>query len=234
MNYMDSPRNISVKEGRKSFIFVYKNGGIIINGYKLPKVKPDMEIPEQIGNKKVIGIAKYAFEYCSSLRSVYMSGGIDKIGFRAFFGCVNLEEVVFPETLKVIGCQAFFNCKKLKEVNLPKQLRVIDGAAFHGCKSLKKVAFPDNIEIIRSSFVSCSSLESVTLPANLKELGGGAFSNCDRLQEVTFSDKMTPKNLMDMKIGHGVFQYDPLLENSDGNVIVGKKYTGKSVRCANG
>ena len=32
---------------------------------------------------------------------------------------------------------------------------------------------------------------------------------------------MTSKNLMDMKIGHGVFQYDRLLENSDGNVIVG-------------
>ena len=125
MNDMDSPRNISVKEGRKSFIFVYKNGGIIINGYKLSKVKPDMEIPEQIGNKKVIGIAKYAFEYCSSLRSVYMSGGIEKIGFRAFFGCVNLEEVVFPETLKVIGCQAFFNCKKFK-IMLPAGLRRSD------------------------------------------------------------------------------------------------------------
>ena len=111
MNDMDNLRNISVKEGRNRFVFVYKNGGIIINGYKLSIEKPDMEIPEQIGNRKVIEIAKRAFEYCTSLRSVHMAGGIEKIGFRAFFGCVNLEEVVFPETLKTIDWQAFFNCK---------------------------------------------------------------------------------------------------------------------------
>ena len=227
MNALDGIKRISVKEGRNRFVFVYKDGGIIINGYKLAEAEPDMKIPEKIGNRKVIGIAEHAFEDCTSLRSVYMAGGIGQIGFRAFFGCANLEKVIFPETLKIIKWQAFYDCNNLKELHLPKKLLIINDSAFYGCKRLKKVVFPDNLEIIRcSSFDHCSSLEFVVFSANLKELGSGAFSNCGKLREVKFSDQMTPQALMNMKVGRGVFQNDPLLEDTEGNVIVGNVMFG--------
>ncbi len=116
---------------------------------------------------RVTGIAKGAFQDCSTLKKLILSDGIKKLQSSAFKGCINLETVKIPESIQFDGNSqsAFEGCSKLSEVDMPKQASgTISGRMFQGCASLKSIKIPSGIRMLNTSvFHDCTELKSIVI-----------------------------------------------------------------------
>ena len=169
-----------------------------------------VEIPEKIDGKTVTAIGKFAFSYCTSIKSVTIPegvtsieldafgnctslesvtilDGVTSIGGAAFYNCTSLESVTIPDSVTSIGAEAFYNCTNLKNVTIPEGVTDIGSFAFYKCKNLKSVIIPKGVTSISMNvFNSCTSLESIMFEeiSQLTEIGGEAFDDCTSLERV--------------------------------------------------
>ncbi len=135
-----------------------KDNEIVINGYIANPVH--LNIPEKIGKRTVVAIAKDAFNDCASLESISL-----------------------PGTLKEIGSFAFRNCTSLKSIELPESVKVISSYMFEGCKSLESVTVSNGTTEIGSyAFANCTSLLRIEIPKTVKTVGSFAFMNDTKLK----------------------------------------------------
>lgn len=118
----------------------------------------EVEIPDKINDKKVIGIEQYAFR----------KKGITK--------------VKMPNTITSIGDFAFLE-NELTEVKLPSDLKTIGYGAFETNK-LKNVIIPDKVEKIGHYAFYENDLESFTVGKSVKEINLFALSKNPNLKEV--------------------------------------------------
>lgn len=86
----------------------------------------------------VTGIDSYAFEGCSSLKSVKFvyAAELTTIGKGAFKNCTSLSEMEIPSNLTHIGDEAFQNTA-LGTITLGRGVTEIGNNAFSGCRNLK-------------------------------------------------------------------------------------------------
>ena len=115
--------------------------------------------------KGAVEIGDRAFSYSSTLRNVYLSDKLKKIGGVEFWDCNNLECLVLPDSVTDIGeyafsqsgikyilggknaqygQQMFLNCKKLTLVQLSDAVQYLPKQFFKGCTSLEKLYLPEN------------------------------------------------------------------------------------------
>lgn len=147
-----------------------------------------------------------SFSGCSSLETVELPDGLQKIGDNAFNGLKAFKTITIPKTVKVIGYNAFNGATALEEVKFATytegenagkcDLAYIYYQAFAGT-ALKTFAFPE------------STVESIDLGDNEKgtvtdAAKGRLFLNCTYLTEVILSNSVT-------KIDY-VFKGAPALE----------------------
>lgn len=93
------------------------------NGYVVAKyVQKDnteiteIEISAEYCGKPVVEIRSNAFINASTLQSVTVSEGVQRIGETAFAGCIRLISISLPASLEAIGSGAFYKCETLREV----------------------------------------------------------------------------------------------------------------------
>lgn len=84
-----------------------------------------------------------AFQYCTSLKSVTISGSVMEIGGQAFMGCMSLESVNIEEGVTKIGEGVFDSCTSLTSIMLPSSMTEIRCLTFSNCTSLESVTFAD-------------------------------------------------------------------------------------------
>ena len=114
----------------------------------------------------VTSIEDNAFEYCRSLTSVTIGGGVISIGNQAFKGCNSLMEVTIINGVTSIG-----------------------SSAFNGCSSLTSIIIPESVTSIgNNAFSYCSSLTNVTIGSGVTSIEVFAFAKCDSLTGVTFEN----------------------------------------------
>ena len=63
------------------------------------------------------------------------------IGNFAFDRCSSLKSVTIPSSVTIIGQSAFDRCSSLKSVTIPDSVTIFRDAAFFNCKSLTTVTF---------------------------------------------------------------------------------------------
>lgn len=106
------------------------------------------------------------FSGCTGLTSVSVkisSGG--KIGTYAFNNCSSLKTVNIPEGTSLIDTYAFYGCKALPEISIPASVTEIGNHAFRNCSSLSTVVIPSTVKTMGSSvFNGCSGLTEITVP----------------------------------------------------------------------
>lgn len=175
----------------------------------------------------VNGSGTFAFNDCSSLRSITLPSSIVGIGSWAFGGCTSLERISNIEQVTRLSQYAFSNTPALRiEVSLPN-LTSIAAAAFSR-SGVTKILNLGNITSTPTGsnhnsgysigvFGSCPNLESIVLPSTLTSLGTFAANKCPNLRSVDF-------NHAACSIGNNAFQDDVSLaelKNVDGITGIG-------------
>eukprot|EP00957_Ditylum_brightwellii_P050959 3865102-Ditylum_brightwellii.AAC.1 len=89
-----------------------------------------------------IEIGKYAFYYCSELRSIIIPEGVEEVGKEAFVSCSRLSKVDLPSSFKQIKSGAFNGCGELTSSFIPEGVEVVDNDVFGGCEKLVDVKLP--------------------------------------------------------------------------------------------
>lgn len=68
-------------------------------------------------------ICDQAFEYCKSLRQIYIPDKVTSIGDWAFYDCESLRQINIPDSVTSIGDEAFTGCESLQTILIPRGSR---------------------------------------------------------------------------------------------------------------
>lgn len=147
-----------------------EDGTLEIMSYKGGAPDGLVEIPAQIGKKKVTQIAYRALgtDYAANsrirdarraIRSVRIPETIKEVPKYLLSHSVNLVRVELCEGVSVIGQGAFRNCPQLKEAIFPSTLTRIEDEAFSSCPQLQTtIDLLEGVSIEGSAFCGCSAL----------------------------------------------------------------------------
>ena len=120
----------------------------------------------------------------ATLKNVNITGDLD-IGSSAFNGCSYIETVTISGKVSIIESNAFKGCSSLREVAFPESLTAIKDMAFHNCSSLAEIIIPDSVQSIGgSAFYGCSSVLRARIGKSVEKIGSNAFFGCLKLVEV--------------------------------------------------
>lgn len=139
----------SVEEAQAmGFTFSAYEDGLQIDSFENKMFKSEINVPEQIGEFKVLKIGDNAFKGESNLKKVTLPNTITDIGDYAFSGCTNLVECN-AEGLETIGNYAFNKCTSLTNFKFDS-IRSLGSGAFMYCEGLE--------------IVDCKALETMGAP----------------------------------------------------------------------
>lgn len=159
-------------EGEFEYCYVSYYGGAEIIGYTGDGV--EVEIPESLGEYKVVSISDDVFNGYSSLKTIKLPSGIVKIYPGNFENCENLTDI------QVAQGNPYFWSKDgvlYMEQNL---FRCPQG------KSGSIALSEDVTGIAYRAFFGCDKIESVRLSAAVEgsECSGGSFAYCENLRKI--------------------------------------------------
>lgn len=120
------------------FTFSSYEDGLQIDSFENKQIKSEINVPEKIGDFKVL-----------------------KIGTGVFKNQTNLKKITLPSTVTEIGESAFSDCTNLSEIVAPGEMVEIGNNAFDGCSILTtKIRTSENkpVSIAQSAFDDCSEI----------------------------------------------------------------------------
>ena len=94
-------------------------------------------------------VPTYAFYYCDSVIEIIIPSTVTSIGDYSFMECIHITEYILPEGLTSIGIGAFANNDRLSSINLPSTLNSIGEQAFLECAFLDNITIPEGITEIK-------------------------------------------------------------------------------------
>lgn len=107
---------------------------------------------EEIVLENTTEIGSYAFNSCSSLKSITLPSTLTTINDWAFSYCSSLSSVVLPSSLSVIRAYAFYNCPSLMSIVLPSSLTSIESEAFANCNKLYEIYNLSSLPLVKGSW----------------------------------------------------------------------------------
>lgn len=131
----------------------------------------------------------YAFNECTALSSVSIPSTVTGIGSIAFGKCTALENITIPAS--VTDFSSAFYMSGLKNVTLSKGIKTISAKAFEKCVSLESVNIPESVtKIDMGAFDGCEKLEDIDIPESVTSIGTHAFANCPNVKLWVFEDSV--------------------------------------------
>lgn len=169
---------------------------IVISLEGSQKYEGALTIPSTVTYKgreySVEGISACAFEDCTNLTSITVSGGVYYINEYAFSGCTNLETVNVTKDMRFVSTHAFDNTKWFD--SQPDGLVYIGSAAYKYKGSMPEgtgITIQDGtISISGEAFMNCANLISVSMPSTLTSIDYFAFKNCEKLASVSVPESV--------------------------------------------
>lgn len=105
--------------------------------------------------------------YKDKIEHVVFTGGVTKVGAKAFEDYDWLETVDFGDSMREIGKRAFYDCNDIVEIRLPETFRIFGEESFRNCASLKRVICEGGIvPSFKSGCLFTGSYISVFYPPN--------------------------------------------------------------------
>lgn len=147
----------------------------------------------------ILEIGQFAFAR-SSLTSIALPQGLEKIDYGAFYYCGQLEEVSLPDSVLCVEPKAFDHSLWVENFladgdgdgGAKESDFLISGGvlvAYRGQNTEVKV--PAGVRVIAGeAFRGHEEIEKLSLPDSLRVIGEGAFEGCGGLGEVSFGKKV--------------------------------------------
>lgn len=200
------------------FTFSSYEDGLQIDSFENKQFKSEINVPEQIGDFKVLKINSEVFKGKTNIKKVTLPGTITAIERSSFIGCTNLESVIIPDGVKSIDESAFEDCSRLASVYLPDSVTNLGKYAFRDCTGLKSLNIPRNLTSVYptalykagaedSVLTVCRNpddnklgyahefdnmqFEHIVFTDGVTEIGERVFSNNDIIKSVTLPDGLT-------------------------------------------
>lgn len=161
---------------------VYANG---TNGFY---VESNLENIEFGSGLKTVGPCAF---FCNKkLKSINFTGNnLNLIDNGAFQDCTSLIEVNLTGNNLTIGGWAFYNDTALESVTLGSGVKTIQSNAFRYCSAMEYVSIGNDVETIEySAFHNATSLDILVLGKNLKRMDSTAFSDYGNLTVYCYED----------------------------------------------
>ena len=157
------------------------------------------ELTEVVLPSTIKRIERFAFSYCSNLRSINIGRAVTFIGTAAFNECtaldvVNIEDLAAWCTVELenylssplTNGRLFVNGQEVQDLVIPESVQQVNNDVFGMCRSLKSVTIPGSLSIIgEDAFWGCENLRSVTVNGRVDELGEFSFAYNDYLESFT-------------------------------------------------
>ena len=161
---------MSVQEAQAmGFTFASYQDGLEITGFENKMFKSTINVPEQIGDFKVIRIGNNAFANQTNLKEITLPNTIIEIGNNSFEGCTSLTTFDSNAKLHKIGARAFLNCTKLSSITLNTasdfSMEIVRDALYFSSHKGRK-----SCDLTISPFIGCNSLEEVTIDGDITSL----------------------------------------------------------------
>lgn len=137
-----------------------------------------LEIPQNV--KLLDGHSNHTLSGMSSLKTLVLNDGLEKIGMTEFTSLPALETINIPKTVTEMGDSLFVGLTKLKSVAFEDGLSTIGDNLFQG-SGLEQVTIPNSIKNIPSSlFIGAQNLNLIVLPEEVDCIGGPGAFDCGR------------------------------------------------------
>lgn len=105
------------------------------------------------------GYEKSPFFLNTDIQNLVVEEGVTSLGDYAFQECTSLKTLQLPSTLEVIQNSAFEDCTALSSIHIPENVTTIGPWAFQNCSGIDCIYFPESLTSIQSNaFVSCTNL----------------------------------------------------------------------------
>lgn len=132
------------------------------------------------------------YEYSAMTKAV-IGDCVTSIGSYAFNNCTSLRSVTIPDSVTNIGSTAFGSCSGLTSISIPATVTSIGDYAFQACSSLTSATISNGvISIGESAFWECTGLTSIEIPSSVTSISNGAFYGCSGLTSVTINATTPP------------------------------------------
>jgi hypothetical protein len=166
----------------------YIVSGVSGNKYSLVSYDVPQFYADENGKELPVKEIGYeAFKECSSLYSITLPEGLEKIGERAFKGC-SFEQITLPQTLTEISRAAFAMCENLTEITIPQSVTTLGVQTFAYCTHLQKAyvranitdlpygTFINSVVSSGSDYYTNTALTEVYLSATITKINSNALS----------------------------------------------------------
>ena len=175
--------------------FAVYEEGLQVTGFENVNFQANINVPEQIGDFKVLSIGDNVFKNQTNLKSITVPDTVKSIGDNTFSGCTNLASIDLGNGLLSIGSSAIAECTSLKSIDIPGSIETWGESVFSGCTGLENVRFKDGLSSIGSkAFSGCSKLDNVTIIGSIKSISEEAFTGCTGLSNLRFEEGVTVIN----------------------------------------
>lgn len=119
----------------------------------------------------VVSIEPHAFQNDNTIKRLYVSDGVEKIGDYAVNTCLSLTKVFLPNSVTVIGKASFAYCEKLEMITLGAGITQIPDYAFYHTSSFT-VEYSGSEDKWKSVIIGNKNVDKNDV--SLFSLGGGA------------------------------------------------------------
>ena len=155
---------------------------------------------DQSGSLDVESIGDYAFEGCSSLKTIIIPKYVSEMGSKVFQDCTNLESIRISASVSKIGSRMFAGCPNLKSIVVEEGNEKYDSR--ENCNAIVETAtntlvcgtenstIPSTITAIGSSAFAETGLKNCVIPEGVTSIQNVAFENCQNLESVTLPQSL--------------------------------------------
>ncbi len=163
-------------------------------------------LAEVILPEGLLAIGGSTFQYCTSLKNIYIPRSVKAIASDAFYEsgleeveilnpdillyksfeyATSLKKVTLPEGLKALGAYTFFGCNALTEVNIPSTVTTFASLYENGeVMNNSGNTFGGNNKSTNASGQRAPSITRIVIPAGVKEIPDNAFKGCAHVTEL--------------------------------------------------